>query len=36
VGLVKKEFHILNVKYPRKEFFEITAELQERLAGQLG
>lgn len=27
VGLVKKEFHILNVRYPRKDYFEITAAL---------
>ena len=31
VGLIKKEFHILNVRYPRKEYFELTAKLDEAL-----
>jgi len=31
VGLVKKEFCILNVQYPRKEFFELTAKLTAEL-----
>ncbi len=30
VGLIKKEFQILNVRYPRKEYFEITARLDEQ------
>jgi len=32
VGLVKKEFQILNVRYSRKDYFEITAELTAALA----
>ncbi|MDY0000092.1 MAG: caib/baif family protein [Polyangia bacterium] len=28
VGLVKKEFHILNLRYPRKDYFEITTSLE--------
>lgn len=28
VGLVKKEFHILNRKFPRQEYFEIVADLK--------
>ncbi len=31
VGLVKKEFYILNVRYPRKEYFEITSKLRSQL-----
>jgi len=30
VGLIKKEFQILNVRYPRKEYFELTARLDEQ------
>lgn len=29
VGLVKEEFHILNQKFSRQEYFEIVAELKE-------
>lgn len=32
VGLVKKEFAILNVRYNRKDFFELTQKLREELA----
>jgi hypothetical protein len=32
VGLVKKEFHILNVPYPRTQYFEIV----KRLTAELG
>ena len=28
VGLSNKDFHILNVAFPRKEYFEITARLR--------
>ncbi len=31
VGLSKKDFHILNVAFPRKEYFEITARLRKDL-----
>ena len=31
VGLSKKDFHILNVAFPRKEYFEITARLRKEL-----
>jgi hypothetical protein len=34
VGLVKKEFCILNVRYDRKEYFELTEQLKEELAQQ--
>lgn len=29
VGLVKKEFHILNQPYPRKVYFQLVAELKD-------
>jgi hypothetical protein len=32
VGLVQKDFHILNKKYSRSEYFRIVAELRETLA----
>jgi hypothetical protein len=32
VGLIKKEFHILNVPYPRKDYFEITERRSAALA----
>jgi hypothetical protein len=28
VGLVKRDFHILNVRYSRAEYFEITSKLR--------
>jgi hypothetical protein len=31
VGLVKKEFHILNVQYTRTQYFEIVAKLKQEL-----
>ena len=31
VGLSKKDFHILNVKYTRAEYFRIVKSLQEEL-----
>ena len=31
VGLVKKDFHILNVGYSRKEYFEILEKLKREL-----
>ena len=31
VGLIKKEFHILNVRYPRNAYFELTAKLEQAL-----
>ena len=31
VGLVKKDFHILNVPYPRQEYFEIVKKLKREL-----
>jgi hypothetical protein len=34
IGLVKKEFHILNVRYGRKDFFEITVRLTAALAAR--
>jgi hypothetical protein len=31
VGLTKQDFHILNVKYTRSEYFRITKALREAL-----
>jgi hypothetical protein len=31
VGLSNKDFHILNVSFPRKEYFDITARLRKEL-----
>lgn len=36
VGLIKREFHILNVRYPRKDYFEITAALEDAFAQREG
>ncbi len=36
VGLIKKEFHILNVRYPRKDYFELSAQLDEDLKRMAG
>ena len=30
-SLVKRDFHILNVRYPRTEYFEITQQLRAEL-----
>ena len=32
VGLVKKDFHILNKKYSRADYFRLVAQLREELA----
>ena len=31
VGLSNKDFHILNVAFPRKEYFEVTSRLRKDL-----
>ena len=31
VGLTKKDFHILNVAFPRQEYFELTKRLKKEL-----
>jgi hypothetical protein len=31
VGLAKKDFHVLNVKYTRSEYFRIVRALEEEL-----